>query len=286
MKYDYQLKNYNLSFEEGVKILRQYYSNSVFIGAINNVTPECISFIRNEIIQTQLPFKEYNIDIEDYYQYIRDAQYKIRYPDYYRDNFFEKSFEHYLCYKILRLHKTNNFIDIASEHSPVSEIFSRLTGCKSFSQDIMYERGIHGNKIGGDASDIPIPDNFFKGAIATCSIEHFENDSDIRFMKEMERILAETGKCIIVPLYLYYKASCQTDPQYSVPGNVRFDTGADIYCAKNWGNRHGRFYSVKTLMERLIEPNKKMKFEIFLIKNPDVIDPSLYCRFCLVGEKI
>ncbi len=86
----------------------------------------------------------------------------------------------------------------------------------------MYEPGIHGKKIGSDASNIPVPDSFFNAAVATCSIEHFENDSDIEFMKEMGRVLMKNGKIVIVPLYLYMTHSCQTDPKYSVPGNVPF----------------------------------------------------------------
>ena len=286
MVYDYHSKNSRLSFEEGVTLLKQKYFNRVLIGAINNTDPDCIFSLNSEIKKTGIPLKEYYIDRESYNQYINDARYRTKYSDYYTDNFYEKSLEHYLCYCLLELQKNENFVDIASEHSPVGEIFSRLTGCNSFSQDIMFEPGIHDNRIGSDASKIPVPDNFFKAAIATCSIEHFENDSDIGFMKEMERVLVRTGKCIVVPLYLYSKASCQTDPQYSIPGNVTYEDDVDIYCAKGWGNRHGRFYSVSTLIERLIKPNRKMKFEIYLLKNPEGIDRSVYCRFFLIGEKI
>ena len=286
MEYDYQLKNDRLSFEDGVTLLKQKYLNRILVGAINNIDPDCISYLCSEIKKTGISLKEYYVDREDYNQYVKNAQYKTKYSDYYTDNFFEKTLEHYLCYRLLGLQKNDRFVDIASEHSPVGEIFSRLTGCDSYSQDIMFEKGIHDNRIGSDASKIPVPDSFFKAAIATCSIEHFENGSDIGFMKEISRVLDRAGKCIIVPLYLYYKASCQTDPLYSIPGNVTYDDDVDIYCAKGWGNRHGRFYSVSTLIERLIKPNKKMKFELYLLKNPEEIDHSIYCRFFLVGERI
>ena len=185
MEYDYQLKNGKLSFEEGVTLLKRKYLNRVLIGAINNIDPDCISYLCSEIKKMGISLKEYNINREDYNQYVKNAQYKVKYSDYYTDNFYEKSLEHYLCYSLLELKKNDNFVDIASEHSPVGEIFSRLTGCDIYSQDIMFEKGIHDNRIGGDASKIPVPDNFFKAAIATCSIEHFENGSDIGFMKEM-----------------------------------------------------------------------------------------------------
>jgi hypothetical protein len=286
MKYEYQLNKSKFSYDDCVVQLKKKYLERVFVGAINNIEPNCISNICSEIKKTEISLKEFDINREDYIQYIKNAQYKTKYPNYYTDNFFEKSAEHYLCYRLLDLQKNDNFIDIASEHSPVGEIFSRLTGCNNYSQDIMFENGIHNNRIGGDASKIPVPDNFFKAAIATCSIEHFENGSDIGFMNEMERVLERDGKCIIVPLYLYIKASCQTDPQFSIPGNVTFDDEIDIYCAKDWGNRHGRFYSVNTLIERLVKPNKMMRFEIYLLKNPEAVDQSVYCRFFLVGVRI
>jgi hypothetical protein len=46
----------------------------------------------------------------------------MKYSDYYTDNFYEKSLEHYLCYRLLELQKNDNFVDISSEHSPVGEI--------------------------------------------------------------------------------------------------------------------------------------------------------------------
>ena len=46
----------------------------------------------------------------------------MKYSDYYTDNCYEKSLEHYLCYRLLELQKNDNFVDISSEHSPVGEI--------------------------------------------------------------------------------------------------------------------------------------------------------------------
>jgi len=150
----------------------------------------------------------------------------------------------------------------------------------------MYEPGIHGSKIGGNAANLPFSDSSFKAAIATCSIEHFKNDLDILFMKEMERILARGGKIVVAPLYLHFESCCQTDPKYAILGNVSFDDDATIYCANGWGNRHARFYSPQSLLKRLIKPNKKMKFVVYVLENLDKIDPSVYCKFILIGTRI
>jgi ubiquinone/menaquinone biosynthesis C-methylase UbiE len=141
------------------------------------------------------------------------------------------------------------------------------------------------NRIGGEASNIPVSDNFFKAATATCSVEHFESDSDIKFMKEMERVLMRGGKIVIVPLYMFIKPEIQADPKYCLAGDVKFDEDADIYCAKDWGNRYGRHYSASPLFRRLIEPNKNLEFKVYLLGNPEDIHSSVYCRFVLIGTQ-
>jgi len=285
MEYQYQLNQKDLDFDEGVNILEGRLKNRIVEGAINNADPRCLQEINKNLKKLGISLQTLEVRKENYREFFARAEYQERYPDYYRDNVFEKTFEHYLCYSLLNPGKEDIFVDIASEHSPLCEIFCRLTGCKSYSQDIMYMPGIHDRQIGCDASDIPVPDNFFTSAAATCSIEHFENDADIRFMIEMERILVPGGRVIIVPLYLFPASACQTDPRYSVPGNVHFDDEAVIYCAKDWGNRHGRFYSPETLFQRLIEPNRSMEFSVYSLKNQSEIDRSVYCRYVLEGIK-
>ncbi len=284
--YLYQLKDENLSFDQAVEILRTRIENKIELGGINNQSQENIESVLDQLSNLNITVKELEIDNTEYNAYIRKAEYKNRYPTYYSDNFDEKSFEHFLCHKFLGLEAGQIFVDLASEHSPVPKIFNRLSGCDSYSQDIMYPEGINGKRIGGDASNMPVEDSFFDAAIATCSIEHFENQSDVLLMKEMGRTLKRHGKFIIVPLYLYSEAACQTDPVYAVPSGVQFDREATVFCCKNWGNRHGRFYSPQTLMDRLIRSNPDISFIVYYIKNPEAISKSIYCRYMLVGEKL
>lgn len=285
MAYEYQLKDENLDFEKGVGILKQNLKNKVIIGAINNTEPDNVKSVCNELKKIGIPVESFRVDKNAFLEYMNKGQYKVKYPEYYKDNSYEKTLEHFLCFKMINLKKGDRFVDIASEYSPAGEIFQNLSNCSSYSQDIMYKPGIHENKIGSNASNIPVPDNFFNAAVAICSMEHFENNSDIKFMKEMERVLMKNGKIVIVPLYLHTTYSCQTDPQYSIPGNVSFDENADIYCAEGWENRYGRFYSPSSLYERLIKPNKNINFKVYLLENPEEIDSSIYCRYVLVGTK-
>lgn len=284
--YVYSSRSEHLGFDEGFEIVRDRYPGRVFQGAIDNTDPDCIAAISESLKEFGLAPIPLTVDKEDYAAFLAAAEYGERYPLYYPDNFSEKTLEHYLCYQLLDPREGDTFIDIASEHSPVPEIFGRISGCTSYSQDLMYEPGIHGRRIGGDAADLPVPDQFFDAAIATCSLEHFENDSDIRFMTEMERVLAPGGKIIIAPLYLYTLEACQTDPLYSIPGGVNFDEDARIFCAKGWGNRHARFYSPASLSRRIISPHPRLAFRILLLENPGDVDPAVYCRFVLEGTRV
>jgi SAM-dependent methyltransferase len=148
---------------------------------------------------------DFEIDITDYRNYLNIAEY-WRFPDYYGGGkaslFHEKSLEHYIAAKLLNLSENDVYIDVASANSPAAEIYHRLFGCKVYRQDLIFPEGIHGNIIGGDASKMPIENGFATKMALHCSFEHFEQDSDINFIKEAGRVLREGGKLYCRYIYL------------------------------------------------------------------------------------
>ena len=68
------------------------------------------------------PIRDIFVDAEGYGKFVLEAKYREKYPDYYTDNFYEKTLEHYLAVKYLELKKGEVFIDIASERSPLPDI--------------------------------------------------------------------------------------------------------------------------------------------------------------------
>lgn len=226
------------------------------VSAVDNASPDRVREILEKWKTYRFEFLSIDTDLNGYREYLMKTGYATRYADYYPDNRREKSLEHYVGLKLLHLKKTDVFIDIASEHSPVSEIYSCLTGAVTYSQDIMYLEGVHGNRIGGDACSMPVPDGFASKAVLTCSFEHFEGDRDMRLFVELHRILRPNGVACVVPFYIFTEPVTQTDPTVSVPAKVLFDKGTTLYCAEGWGNRHGRFYSPQSFLERIINPLK------------------------------
>lgn len=276
-----------MDYESAVRSLESSGGHVVIRSGIDNVSPHIVKDIFSKAELSGMDLKPLSIDIDDYRSYAKAAEYSTRYTNYYSDNIKEKSFEHYLSLKFLEVKDSDVFIDVASENSPVPQIFSKLTGVKSYGQDIMYPKGIQGDKIGGDACEMPVIDGFASKVALTCSIEHFEGNADTKLFEELARILKPGGKVAIAPFYLFSEDATQTDPTISVPAGVIFDQSCAIYCAHGWGNRHGRFYSPESFMKRIAIPmTGKFQFDYYFIENAANIDPSIYLRFLLIATRL
>lgn len=274
------------SFEAGVAALRQA-GRQVIEAPVDNTSAAVVPRILAAAEQAGLPFQPYQIDIAGYGQYFEQAGYRQQYAEYYRGNQPEKSLEHYVALQLLDIHSEDVFVDLASEHSPIPEIYQRLTGATSYSQDIMYAEGIQGNQIGGDACAMPVPDGFMTKATLTCSIEHFEGEADSKLFQELARVLRPGGKVCIVPFYVFTEPTTQTDPTVSVPAGVEFDAEVPLHCAQGWGNRHGRFYSPESFAQRVIAPvQEQFKFEFYYLENAAAVEPSVYARFAVLATRL
>jgi len=244
------------------------------------------SDIRNSLVQSGIEVKDYRIDKEKFNDYINRAKYSNR--EYYsygkNSNSVEKYLEHYISVDLMKFDSDDVYIDVASCDSPMPEIINSLYGSTVYRQDLAYPQGVKNGLIGGDASRMPLPDNFATRMTLHCSYEHFEGDSDIRFIKEATRVLANGGKMCIIPLYLAPEYGIQTDPM-SYADNIIFDDKANIHFAKGWGGRHSRFYSVDMFLERVIHNCSELKVTIFNIINSQDIDSSCYVKYVAIFEK-
>ncbi len=232
-----------------------------------------------------IPVKEFIIDAGRYNDYFRKAGYLEKYPGYYRTNIHEKSLEHFIASELLDLKKGDVYIDIASENSPVPEIYGGLFGCRAYRQDLSYPEGLQGDRIGGDAANMPVPEAFADKMALHCSFEHFEGNADVEFTRELSRVLKKGGKCCIVPLYMSDRYAVQTDPVAC--GGVEFEQDAVVNCAKGWGNRHGRFYDPAHFKARIFDNlGAKAAATLYRVTNAKKVDPSCYVRFALLIEKV
>jgi SAM-dependent methyltransferase len=275
-----------LTFADSVQLLETRLGQHVVTGAIDNASDAAVARILAHARAEGLEFGPFSIDRARYERFCAAAGYVECYPSYYPDNRREKMLEHFVALELLGLHADDVLIDVASEHSPLSEIVSRLTGARAYSQDIMYPAGLHDARIGGDACAMPVVDCFATRAVLTCSLEHFEGDADERLFVELHRVLAPGGMVCVVPFYLLDRPATQTDPVVSVSADVPFDADATIHCTEGWGNRHGRFYSPGSFRTRVLLPlADRFRFAFLHLTNAAEIDPSVYARFAFTATR-
>ena len=184
------------------------------IGRIQN-DDVSVQTIIDELRQGNVRVVETTIDLPQFREYLRVANYAAYWPYYdagRAPKFLEKALEHYLAASLLNLGPGDVYIDIATDTSPVPAIYHRAFGCAVYRQDLAFPKGIHGDRIGGDAASLPVNDGFASKMALHCSFEHFEGDSDIRFIGETSRVLRHHGRVCIVPLYLNQMYAIQTNP--------------------------------------------------------------------------
>ena len=273
-----------MTYEQAVAVLadRGY---DVRLGGVEDLDEARLDALCGELARHGVDVQDYFADIDEYSRYVERAAYLSRHRGYYGATLPEKTFEHFLGYAHLALTPQEVFVDIASEQSPTPEIYGRLSGATCYAQDIQYPPGLSGNRIGGDACALPVPDQFATAATLTCSLEHFEGDADTRLFAEIARILKPGGKLIVAPLYMSPIDAVQTDPLYSAASDVRFDNAAVVYCAEGWRNRHGRFYSPDSLLRRVIAPHGGLAFTIFRLRNRADLPAGIYLRLFMTCVK-
>lgn len=244
--------------------------------------------IASELSRQGVDLRPLAIDLDDYQGFMALAGYH-RFPRYYAnahpDWLAEKSLEHYLAAKLLQLSPEDVYLDIANDDSPAPEIYRDAYRCAVFRQDLSFPEGISGNVIGGSAADLPLDPGFASKMALHCSFEHFEGDADIGFIREADRVLRPGGRVCILPLYLFTEYAIQTDPAWVPRRGLEFEPDATLYCARGWGNRHGRFYDVPHFLSRVVGALGTLRLTVFRVTNCREVAPSCYLDFAALLEK-
>ncbi|MEM8887761.1 MAG: methyltransferase domain-containing protein [Bacteroidota bacterium] len=232
----------------------------------------------------------YTIDPKGYQEYLKLADYPA---DYYgggldpQQNFTEKTLEHYVSLDFLQLGKESTFIDIAACTSPFSQILHQKMGvAHTFQQDLIYPKGINGNKIGGWAHELYLEDESVDAVSLHCSLEHFEGNSDTLFFQELERVLKPGGRAVILPFYLAHEFSNHVDPAYNLLKNHRppLDEKARLrYC--NWYQFFSRHYDPAALKRRVLDQAPRLELNLYRVSNFKEVYKDSYLRWIGVFEK-
>lgn len=210
----------------------------------------------------------------------------------YGDVYIEKCLEHFLSYQLLSFKKDEIFIDVASSGSQyANELFYKNKVKNTYLLDLAYPKGINGTKIGANAGDTGLPDDFVDTLGLHCAFECFEGDADIKFIDEADRILKPNGRYVITPLYIdndYYNCTSEKCNQ----SIIDFDTQA----LKVWRNDEyavpfSRHYSPESFFERIYQkiPDGMSGAVIFYENLPELMKyfpgQRIYCYFLFYCKK-
>ena len=243
--------------------------------------------LKNSGIETGV----FEIDTKGYKDYLK----KVDYPESYygggldaKQNFIEKTLEHYVCTSFINFGPETVFMDVAACTSPFYKIVRKLYGVKtSYQQDLIFKKGLHGDQIGGYGSEIPLPDNSLDAVTLHCSLEHFEGDSDTEFFQEMQRVLKPGGVIVILPFYIAREYSIHVDPAFNLLRNHKAEISKDgpqlRYC--NWYQFFSRHYDVDAIHRRILKPASGLKLKVMRVDNFREVDASCYLRFVGVFTK-
>jgi len=264
------------------KYLEKYLENFKFINdekiplgkKYTNIKKILLEFKKKDI-----EVKNIDFSYKKYMSWFKKVDYFNNYPSYCEahggHDIHTKALQHYLSIELLDLHKDDIYMDIASSSSVCPDIVKSFYTKNIFRQDIRYKKGVHKEFIGSNAESIPVLNDSIDKMSLHCSLEHFENDSDINLFEEMHRILKRNGKAVITPLYLSKQARIITSPSVwttkynGVTEFPKFTKGYKLVLNEEHKQRYYKRFSVKTLEREILTPFKdKFMFEVYYMEDP------------------
>ena len=259
--------------------------------AINGDLPYDCDTVHRQFIEAGLSPVDYRVDVAAYHDYC--SRHAERYQPYrmrYEQVFAEKALEHFISLSFAKLSSSSKVIDIAASSSPFPEIVHADADCNVWSNDLAFPPGVHTDgwhtRIGGDAGQLPVKDEFFDLAVLHCALEMFEGDADMRLIRKAGQILRKGGRLVIIPLYMHEQHHILRDPRTDRSPLPAIDPGARlVYRNDYYGIAFSRFYSVTAFMERLITSSSDLDVTVYRVRNSREIHPSCYLDWIAVFEK-
>lgn len=179
--------------------------------------------------------------IHEYFEYFQTG---------YGAYFVSKVAEHYLSLQL------SNFtqgvvVDVAAGVSPFHKIVTTIyPESQSYRQDLLFESGVHGDRIGGDACHMDIPTGSVDFITLHNSIEHFEGERDKEFIKEAARLLRPNGCAVILPIFVTDEHINYVNPTTNPVGLTRDREATVVYVYDR--PRFMRHYSPTSFAERIV----------------------------------
>ena len=242
--------------------------------------------IEAELKKKKIAVAEYFIDIPAFRKYLTDAPYP---QNYYgdskgrKDDFTEKTLEHFVSLQLLELRYGQTVIDVGAGDSPFCAVSERIIpGIKCFSLDTHFPPAGK-RKIRASASQIPFENESVDALVLHCAFEHFEGNADIDFLAEAQRVLKKGGKCLILPFYLSSRYAIHIDPMNNflkrLQPEMNEGEASILYCDSR--QSFTRHYDVPAFRKRILCNLKNVDVMVHRVKNFKEVNTDCYLRFIL-----
>ncbi len=180
----------------------------------------------------------------------------------------KKVIEFFATFTLLEPSPDDVFLDAAGG---IDTYLHNLECKKKYMQDMFISRDIKsrlGNRIEyveSDAGGIPLPRESVDKISCHHAFEHFQADSDISFIKEIQRLLRPNGKCCIIQTFI---ANHYVEVTNEFTFNKKFDDRSQLVVDPTatipGGKRCGyaRIYDLEAFQERVIGNINLSEFKI------------------------
>jgi ubiquinone/menaquinone biosynthesis C-methylase UbiE len=203
--------------------------------------------------------------------------------------FTEKALEHYLSSKLLHPDKNDVFVDVAAASSPFYDLVEKKYRCRCFAIDLNAPKTGDSRFIQCNATNMPFENASISKMALHCAFEMFENDDDINFIKEANRVLRPGGRIVIIPLYMAHFYHILSSPGSNRKG-IDYGKAKRVWWDNNYVVRFARFYSVESFKERILSHKNKLNLKIYYFTNEQQLkknsDDQIYLKFaaCLTKQ--
>ena len=237
-----------------------------------------------------LPVEKIEINVQDFESWMKVNPTIVDFYSKSGDVQIEKTLEHYLSWKYLNITASDLVIDVAAAGSPFAEVL-RQKKIRAYRQDLVYPVGVNGYEIGGDAGNMPIPDQFADVLTLHCAFECFQGDADVKFAQNVSRILAKGGRVGIVPLYIDTIPFVKTSP-WCDKRKIQAESEAHwLWRDDQYKAPFSRHYSPESFVERIVSVIPPISGRVIFFTNLKQLaklydQQRIYCHFMFKGEKL
>jgi hypothetical protein len=192
-------------------------------------------------------------------------------PPGWKDVRYKKVFEFFATYTLLKPGPDDVYLDAAGG---IYSYIKKIECKKKTLQDIRVSQSIRDylgdtvTFVESNADQISLPDGSVDRISVHHSIEHFQQEADTGFIREVQRLLSPRGKCCIIPIFLSEQFIEVVDTynstvQFAENSKKLVDITSILPGGKTSGN-YARIYDINAFQSRIIDHIDHEAFKVTL----------------------